>query len=73
MNYHHLSIEERSGMRKYYVGGLSCREIARLAGRNVSKISREIRRNCTHMYDITNYYPHTARKAETFPVSRPPR
>ena len=30
MNYHHLSIEERSCIRKYYVDGLSYREIARL-------------------------------------------
>ena len=62
MNYHHLSIEERSCIRKYYVDGLSYREIIRLIGRNVSTISREIRRNCTHMYDIPTYYPHTAQK-----------
>ncbi len=62
MNYHHLSIEERSCIRKYYVDGRSYREIARLIGRNVSTISREIRRNCTHMYDIPTYYPHTAQK-----------
>ena len=62
MNYHHLSIEERSCIRKYYVDGLSYREIARLIGRNVSTISREIRRNCTHMYDIPTYYSHTAQK-----------
>ena len=35
MNYHHLTIEERSCIRKYYVDGLSYREIARLIGRNV--------------------------------------
>ena len=62
MNYKHLSIEERSCIRKYYVDGLSYREIARLIGRNVSTVSREIRRNCTHMYDIPTYYPHTAQK-----------
>ena len=62
MNYHHLTIEERSCIRKYYVDGLSYREIARLIGRNVSTVSREIRRNCTHMYDIPTYYPHTAQK-----------
>ena len=56
MNYHHLTIEERSCIRKYYVDGLSYREIARLIGRNVSTVSREIRRNCTHMYDIPTYY-----------------
>ena len=32
MNYRHLSIEERSCIRKYYVDGLSYREIARLIG-----------------------------------------
>ena len=62
MNYHHLTIEERSCIRKYYVDGLSYREIARLIGRNVSTVSREIRRNCTHMYDVPTYYPHTAQK-----------
>ena len=62
MNYKHLSIEGRSCIRKYYVDGLSYREIARLIGRNVSTVSREIRRNCTHMYDILTYYPHTAQK-----------
>ena len=62
MNYHHLTIEERSCIRKYYVDGLSYREIARLLGRNVSTVSRELRRNCTHMYDIPTYYPHTAQK-----------
>ena len=62
MNYHHLTIEERSCIRRYYVDGLSYREIARLIGRNVSTVSREIRRNCTHMYDIPTYYPHTAQK-----------
>lgn len=42
--------------------GLSYWEIARLVGSNVSRISREIRRNCTYMYDIPTYYPHTAQK-----------
>lgn len=41
---------------------LSYREIDRLVGRKVSTISREIRRNCTHMYGIPTYYPHTAQK-----------
>ncbi len=59
---HFGNIEERSCIRKYYADGLSYREITRLIGRNVSTISREIRRNCTHMYDIPTYYPHTAQK-----------
>ena len=52
MNYKHLSIEERSCIRKYYVDGLSYREIARLLGRNPSTITREFKRNRTHMYDM---------------------
>ena len=43
MNYKHLSIEERSCIRKYYVERLRCREIARLIGRNVSTVPRKIR------------------------------
>ena len=62
MNYKHLSIEARSCIRKYYVEGLSCRKIAQLIGRSPSTVSREIRRNCTHMYDIPTNYPHTAQK-----------
>ena len=62
MNYEHLSIEERSCIRKYYVDGLSYREIARLLGRSPSTISREFKRNRTHMYDIPTYYPHTAQR-----------
>lgn len=62
MNYKHLTIEERSCIRKYYVDGLSYRKIAGLLGRSPSTISREINRNRTHMYDIPTYYPHTAQK-----------
>ncbi len=62
MNYHHLTIEERSCIRKYYVEGLSYRKIAKLIGRSPSTVSREINRNRTHMYDIPTYYPHTAQK-----------
>ncbi len=57
MNYTHLTIEERSCLRIYYKKGFSYRKIAELMGRSVSTISREIRRNCTHMYDIPTYYP----------------
>ena len=59
MNCKHLSIEARSCIRKYYVEGLSYRKIAQLIGRSPSTVSREIRRNCTHMYDIPTNYPHT--------------
>ena len=62
MNYKHLTIEERCCLREYYKKGMSYREIAKMLGRSVSTVSRELRRNCTHMYDIPSYYPHTAKK-----------
>jgi len=66
MNYHHLTIEERCCIREYYKKGKSYREIARLLGRNVGTISRELNRNFTHMYDVPTYYPHTAHKKYLF-------
>ena len=62
MHYKHFTIEERCCLREYYKKGYSYRKIAKLLGRNVSSVSRELRRNCTHMYEIPTYYPHTAQK-----------
>ena len=62
MNYKHLTIEERCCLREYYKKGYSYRKIAKLIGRNVSTVSRELRRKFTHIYDISTYYPHTAQK-----------
>lgn len=62
MNYTHFTIEERCCLREYYVKGKSYREIARLLGRNVSSVSRELRRNCTYYRDIPRYYPYTAQR-----------
>ena len=59
---HYFTIEERCCLREYYVKGKSLREIARLLGRNVSSVSRELRRNRTHQYDIPRYYPYTAQR-----------
>ena len=70
MNYHHLTIEERSCIRKYYVDGLSYREIARLIGRNVSTVSREIRRNCTPYVRHSNLLP--AHSTEEVPAAARP-
>lgn len=56
MNYTHLTREERSCIRKYYVDRLSYRKIAGLLGRSPITISREMNRNRTHMYDISTYY-----------------
>ena len=62
MNYKHLTIEERSCIRKYYMEGLSYRKIAELIGRSPSTISREIFRNKSFMNAKPAYYPHTAQK-----------
>ena len=62
MSYTHFTIEERCCLREYYLKGYSYRKIAELIGRNVSTVSREIKRNRTHMYDIPTYYPYTAQK-----------
>ena len=62
MHYTHFTIEERCCLREYYKKGYSYRKIAKLLGRNVSSVSRALRRNCTHMYEIPSYYPHTAQK-----------
>ena len=62
MGYVHFSIEERVCLREYYIKGYSYRKIAKMLGRNVSSVSRELRRNCTHFYAVPSYYPHTAQK-----------
>ena len=62
MNYHHLTIEERCCIRKYYKDGISYRKIAALIGRSASTVSREINRNKTFMNVKPVYYPHTAQK-----------
>ena len=67
MSYHHYTIEERCCLREYYKKGYSYRKIAKLLGRNVSSVSRKLRRNCTHMYEVPAYYPHTAQKKRTEP------
>ena len=68
MNCHHLSIEERSCIRKYYVDGLSCREIARLIGRNAGTVPREIRRNCARMYHPGLLPAHSAQEVPAAPL-----
>ena len=60
--YNHFTIEERCCLREYYIKGKSYREIAKLLGRNVSSVSRELRRNCTFYRDIPRYYPYTAQR-----------
>ena len=45
MNYIHLTIEERACISKFKEMNMSLREMAKLLNRNVSTISREIKRN----------------------------
>ena len=61
MNYKHLTIEERCCLHKYHQDGLSCREIARLIDRDVSTVSRELRRNSFCKYGMPVYSPYIAR------------
>ena len=45
-SYTHFTLTERESLRILQTQGISLREIARRMGRNVSSISRELRRNC---------------------------
>jgi len=57
MNYHHFTIEERCCLREYYLKGKSYREIAKLLGRNVSSVSRELKygENLFHINLLQSY------------------
>ena len=67
--YTHFTLEERCCLREYYKKGKSLREIAKLLGRNVSSVSREIRRNRTYQNDISYYYPYTAQRKSNLRIS----
>ena len=45
MNYKHLTIEERACISKFKEMNMSLREMAKILNRNVSTISRELKRN----------------------------
>ena len=45
MSYYHLTIDERCCIYNFRKSGLSLREIAKALNRNVSTISRELKRN----------------------------
>ncbi len=61
MNYKHFTIEECCYLRKYYVKGNSYRKIAKLLGRKVSSVSKELRRNC-HFTEIFRDIIHIRRR-----------
>ena len=71
MNYHHLTIEERCCIRKYYKDGISYRKIAELKDRREKTTNREINRNKTLKNIKTEYKPHTAQiSAASFILSQ---
>ena len=65
MNYIHLTIEERACISKFKEMNMSLREMAKILNRNVSTISREIKRNSYKTsvnYSVTRYSPIVANK-----------
>ena len=63
MNYIHLTIEERACISKFKEMKMSLREMAKILNRNISTISRELRRNSYKMainYSATRYSPTIA-------------
>ncbi len=60
MNYNHLTINERACVYQFKELGMSMRQIAKALNRNVSTISRELKRNyCGYKY---KYLAHIAEK-----------
>ena len=65
MNYIHLTIEERAYISKFKEMNMSLREMAKILNRNVSTISREIKRNSfkkSRNHSVTSYSPIYANK-----------
>ena len=65
MNYIHLTIEERACISKFKEMKLSLREMAKILNRNVSTISRELKRNSYKTginYSVTRYVPTDAQR-----------
>lgn len=63
MSYHHLNINERIVISQLHSSGISLREISHILNRNVSTISRELRRNSDKRsvhYSVTKYSPSKA-------------
>lgn len=47
-HYHHLTISERESIWENQINGKSLREIAKIVGRSVATVSRELKRNADH-------------------------
>ena len=68
-HYHHLSINERESLLLLHDKGQSMRAIARALGRDVSTISRELKRNATSKYSAVK--AHEAYKKRRRNSKRP--
>lgn len=65
MNFIHLTIEERACISKFKQMNMSLREMAKILDRNVSTISRELKRNSYKKsinYSVVGYSPIIANK-----------
>jgi transposase, IS30 family len=66
MSYHHLTIEERTSIAYLHNQRVSLRQIAQTIGRDVSTISRELKRNYTPSFRIkyggSDYFPYSSQK-----------
>ena len=66
MNYIHLTIEERACISKFKEMKMSLREMAKILNRNVSTISRELKRNSykkSRNHSVIDYSPIYANKS----------
>ena len=66
MSYHHLTIEERTAIAYLHNEKVSLRKIAATIARNVSTISRELKRNYTPSlnpnFKKSDYFPHSSQR-----------
>ena len=74
MNYKHLSKEERSCIRKYYVEGLSYRKIARLIGRKCQHhLTGDTAKLHTYVRHSNLLSAHSSKEVSAAAVLLPPR
>jgi len=74
-NYEHLSCAEREEIFRLLKGGISRRKIALILGRSPATISREIRRNSSHLGYLPDTATNKARKRKrcgVFKIDRHP-
>ena len=73
MSYTHFTLSERKYLQELLSENKSFREIAELLGRNVSSVSREVRRNCSKYKPkkpSNNKYQYHSWRAQTLSIMR---